>query len=219
MRAIQESAGARGILKSMDAVGPYTDEDESRLIEAARGGDRESFEHLVRLHMPRVWRVVWRVVRHREDAEDGVQEVFLTAFRSLGEYRGDCAFSSWLHRIAVTRALNHLDRASEKVRRSSVPLVEADGAGNEARGAAPHHPLPHAQGVSPLQALEAGELMRRLADCLSRLPATLRAVLTLRDGEDLPYDEIAKALELNIGTVRSRLARGRMALRECIEGH
>ena len=98
------------------------DAREAGFIERARAGDREAFERLMETHLERVWGLVWRVLRHREDTEDVVQEVFLTAWRSLPGFRGDASLATWLGRIAVTRALNHLDRGGEKVRRGSVSL-------------------------------------------------------------------------------------------------
>src|SRR5262245_21213648 len=99
------------------------DEVTASLVARARGGDQEAWSRLGETHVGRVWRVVWKIVRHDQDAEDVAQEVFLTAWQSLAEFRGDARFSTWLHTIAVTRALNHLDRAAERMRRASEPLV------------------------------------------------------------------------------------------------
>jgi RNA polymerase sigma-70 factor (ECF subfamily) len=187
----------RGILRAMD--------EEPELVRKAVGGDRRAFDRLVELHLPQVWATVWRVLRHREDTEDVVQEVFVTAHRALPGFRGEAKFSTWLHRIGVTRALNHIEKAEEKLRRASDPIdVEAvDG--------------PRAIGT-PLGALEAKELMRRLADCLGKLPAAWRAVLALRDAEQNSYEHIAELLHIELGTVRSRLARARTSLKDCVEG-
>jgi RNA polymerase sigma-70 factor, ECF subfamily len=188
---------------------------ERALVDRARRGDRGAFERLVSDHLQHVWRVVWRIVRHDDDAEDVVQEVFLAAWQGLAGFRDECSFSTWVHRIAVTRALNHVDRSSEKLRRASRP-IDAPPAGD------PDGDPPLARladgGPSPLQALEAQELLRRLAECVSRLPAAWRAVVALRDGESLAYEEIARVLDVALGTVRSRLARARIALKECMEG-
>ena len=207
----------RGILRSMAAPTAANDPVEEPLLERARRGDREAFEQLVAIHLPRVWRVVWRIVRHHEDCEDVVQEVFLSAWQALPEYRGEARFSTWLHTIAVTRSLNHKDRAAEKVRRASSSLVPHAEEGpdaaiaREAERAGP-------RGPSPLQTLEAGELRRRLTQCLEKLHPAWRAVLALRDGEELSYEDISRLLGLALGTVRSRLARARLGLRGCIEG-
>ena len=180
-------------------------DDEDDLVRNARDGDRQAFDRLVALHLPQVWATVWRMLRHREDTEDVVQEVFVTAHRSLFGFRGDAKLSTWLHRIAVTRALNHLERAEEKRRRASDPIDPEAAGGPIAIG-------------TPLSALEAKELMRRLADCLEKLPAAWRAVLALRESEESSYERIAEALHVELGTVRSRLARARASLKDCVDG-
>jgi RNA polymerase sigma-70 factor (ECF subfamily) len=196
----------------MASFGPMSDpsvlrdaaaDEDADLVARAKGGDRRAFDELVERHLPRVWRVVYRVLRHREDTEDVVQEVFVTAHRSLRDFRGDAKLSTWLHRIAVTRALNHAERAAEKVRRGSEPIDEI---------AEPASTAP-----TPLHALEAKELRRRLADCLEKVPEAWRAVLALRDAEQMAYEEIAAVLGLALGTVRSRLARARALLQQCVE--
>lgn len=208
----------RGILGAMESRGTAVKPDEESLIERARGGDRAAFDALVEVHLTRVWNVVWRILRHREDSEDVVQEVFLAAYRALPDFRGEAKLSTWLRRIAVTRALNHLDRAAEKMRRASRSFDEAPDGTERNTGDAGPAAVPESTTPSPLQALEASELRRRLAECLGRLPAVWRAVLTLRDSEEHSYEQIAAMLRIALGTVRSRLARARMALRRCVEG-
>jgi RNA polymerase sigma-70 factor (ECF subfamily) len=189
---------------------------ETGWIEKARGGDRAAFDRIVEAHLGQVWAVVARIVRRREDAEDVVQEVFLTAWRSLAGFRGEAAFSTWLHRIAVTRALNHVTRASERMSRVSSPLEgEAEDAGPDPT---PEVERVAATGATPLRALESKELLRRLRLCLEKLPAPWTAVIALRDAESMSYEEIARALGVELGTVRSRLARARSALRDCVTG-
>jgi len=186
-------------------------------VARARGGDREAFDRIVESHLAAVWRVVWRIVRHREDTEDLVQEVFLAAFQALPGFRGESRLSTWLHRIAVTRALNHLERSEEKIRRASRALDEAADQPDAEAGGAGLAPA-EGQAPSPLQELEAGELRRRLDECLERLPGAWRAVLILRDVESASYGEIARVVGIALGTVRSRLARARLALRRCVSG-
>ena len=207
-----------GILGTMESRGTAMESGEAGLIERARGGDRAAFDRLVEAHLSRVWNVVWRILRHREDTEDVVQEVFLAAYRALPAFRGEAKLSTWLQRIAVTRALNHIDRAAEKVRRASRSLDEAPEWSDGGTGGAGPVLDPESTAPSPLQALEASELRRRLAECLGRLPAVWRAVLALRDSEEHSYEEIAFTLRIALGTVRSRLARARLALRRCVEG-
>ncbi len=176
---------------------------DDRLLARAQGGDREAFASIMEAHLERVWNLVWRVLRHQEDTEDVVQEVFLSAWQSLPGFRGEARLSTWLQKIAVSRALNHRGRASERLRRASVPLED---------------PIEDDARTRPLRQLEDRELRRRLSECLQRLPGPWRAVLALRLTEASSYDQIAAALEVAIGTVRSRLARARLALRDCVEG-
>jgi RNA polymerase sigma-70 factor (ECF subfamily) len=202
---VDESVPARG-----------SETEEAFLVERARGGDRDAFDRLVERNLQHVWAVVWRFLRHREDTEDVVQEVFLAAFQALQRYRGDSRFSTWLHRIAVTRALNHLDRKEERMRRAlkgTESALDRLESGAHGPGGWVLRGLP-----SPLEALEAGELVRRVADCLSRLPAAWRLVLTLRDVDSRSYEEISGLAGLALGTVRSRLSRARQALRQCVAG-
>jgi len=198
----------RGILRAMaapKAPGGAPASDEYDLVRRARDGDRRAFDRLVEIHMPQVWATVWRVLRHREDTEDVVQEVFVSAHRGLPGFRGDSKLSTWLHRIAVSRALNHVEKSEEKLRRASDPFDPQFADGPVAMG-------------TPLGALEAKELMRRLADCLEKLPGAWRAVIALRDAEEHSYEQIAETLQIELGTVRSRLARARASLKDCVEG-
>ncbi len=187
---------------------------DAPLVARARGGDREAFDQLVARHLGTVWRVVYGVVRHDEDARDVTQDVFITAWQGLPNFRGDAKFTTWLHQVAVTRALNHVQRAGEKLRRASRPLDDpADGHGEIDGGPAWE---PAAGGPTPLEALEGRELLARLARCLERLPAEWRAALALRDAQGLSYDEIAAVAQVALGTVRSRLSRARESLRVCL---
>jgi RNA polymerase sigma-70 factor (ECF subfamily) len=181
------------------------------LLRRARSGDRAAFDRLVERHLSAVWRVAWRLVRNADDAEDVAQETFLAAWRGIGEFRGDAAFATWLHRIATTRALNHLDRSAERMKRRSEPIEGLDPGPAAERAAGPREP-------GPLARLESRERLRRLAECFENLPSAWRAVVALREGEDRAYDEIASLLGIELGTVRSRLARARVSLKECVEG-
>src|SRR5215471_16394296 len=197
------------MLRVMETRPAVSLEEEIDLIEKAREGDSRAFDRLVNAHLGAVWRVVWRIVRHREDAEDLVQDVFLTAYQALAGYRGECRLATWLHRIAVTRCLNHLRSGRERLRRASRPLeiaTELTFAGDKP------------EGQTPLVALEAKELAAKLSRCLESLPAVWRAAVTLRDGEEMSYEEMADVLGVALGTVRSRLARARVALRDCVRG-
>lgn len=184
-------------------------DSEEELVRRARLGDADAFQSLVQQYLPRLWKVAWRILRHREDTEDVMQEVFLSAYRALPEFRGDSSLSTWLHRIAVTRALNHRDKAAERIRRVSDPWTGF--AGESFRG------VEGSEAASPLRTLETRELMRRVSQCLEKMPVSFRAILSLRDVETLSYEETARILGIALGTVRSRLARARLALRQCVQ--
>jgi RNA polymerase sigma-70 factor (ECF subfamily) len=200
----------RVILEAMDLRPVEWTESEEELVRRAREGDGTAFDRIVQNHLSTIWRVVWRILRHREDTEDVVQEVFIAAYQALGAFRGECRLGTWLHRIAVTRSLNHLKSRGEKIRRSSRPLEVATELTLEAPEGI--------EGRTPLMDLEAKELTAKLARCLESLPALWRSALTLRDGEEMSYEEMSDILGIALGTVRSRLARARLALRDCIRG-
>lgn len=214
MRTFERTRGMLGVVRREPLEAASSEE---ALIERARGGDREAFGSLMQQHLPRVWAGVWRILRHREDSEDVVQEVFLAAYKAIPGFRGDSSLSTWLHRIATTRALNHVDRAAEKIRRASQGLEEAPVA---AESGAHRNPgtLAPSTAPTPLEELEAQELKQKLAECMEQLPAAWRAVLSLRDVESMAYEEISRLLGIALGTVRSRLARARISLRRCIQG-
>jgi RNA polymerase sigma-70 factor, ECF subfamily len=207
---LQTFVGRYGMLAGMRGQEAAAGREELDRVERARQGDERAFAELVETHLQRVWRVVWHILRHQQDTEDVVQEVFLAAYRALDTYRGDSLFSTWLHRIAVNRALNHRSLAAERMRRASRSIEPPE---EEDEGSIPA--LPDA-GPSPLQELEMKDLKRRLAACLEKMPTLWRAVVALRDGESLSYEEIARQMEIALGTVRSRLARARLSLRRCL---
>jgi len=203
------------------APDPDLPDPEAALVLRAQQGDETAFAGLMDRHLDRVWTLVWRVLRHREDTEDVVQEAFLAAWRSLPGFRREARFSTWLQTIAVSRALNHQARGSERVRRASSPFATTGDPALEAARTvpAPREPADDRPASSPLRLLESAELRARLALCLEKLPAEWRAVLALREGvESQSYGEIAATLGLALGTVRSRLARARLSLRDCVEG-
>lgn len=136
----------------------------------------------------------------------------MAAHTALAGFRSGSSFGTWLHRIAVNRALNHKGRSAERLRRASVPIDPPDVASSfpGAELAAP--------GRGPLGSIEDQEFASRLARCIERLPAVWRAALALRIEEDLAYQEIAVVMGTALGTVRSRLARARISLRECLGG-
>ncbi len=169
--------------------------DETDLIARSVAGDLDAYDQLVGVYEDRVYQVAFRVTGNREDAWDAAQEAFLNAFRSLPRFRGASAFSTWLHRIAVNAALDLVRR----------------------RPPQPHLPLESVAvsgGDEPDDAATRSDVQRRITRAIASLPAEQRVVVVLRDLQGLSYEEIAAALRIPAGTVRSRLSRGREALRK-----
>lgn len=177
------------------------------LVGRLRAGDDEAFEALVRRETPRMLAVARRLLRNDEDARDAVQDGFVSAFRSLGDFSGRCQVSTWLHRITVNAALMKLRTRRRKPEDSIEDLLPGfleDG----------HHARhPHEwrdTGEALLSSREDREFVRSAID---RLPESYRTVLLLRDIEELDTAEVAQALGVSDNVVKVRLHRARQALR------
>ena len=177
-------------------------EADGVLVARAAAGDDAAFRSLVERHQSRIVSLLHRLCGCPEQAIDLAQETFLAAYRHLGSFRQESAFSTWLHAIAVNQA-----RSAARRRRpaASLDAVSADG-----RRQCPE-PVADLPAVSA--GLEREELARRIAAALARLDPRYREVVVLADMHDASYEEIAAALAIPIGTVRSRLHRGRTELR------
>ncbi len=173
-----------------------SDTDE-RLVRRFKEGNADAFEILVQRHGSRVYNLCLRILGDSEEAADASQDTFLAALRKLNTFRGDSAFTTWLHRVAVNACYDSLRR---KRRRPLLQIVRDED--DERRE--PSLPAPdHADGVV---------FSVDVARALMEVPKEFRVVLVMADVQDLPYDEIASALEIPVGTVKSRVFRGRAAL-------
>jgi RNA polymerase sigma-70 factor (ECF subfamily) len=181
--------------------------DEHRLIEQCRKGHTAAFGELVRRYQDRLFNTVYRLVDSTEDAQDVVQEAFLHAYQSLDRFKGDAQFFTWLYRIAVNSAIS-----LQRKQRTTVHL--GDNRGGKGSVPEPHDLSEFSQ---PDQALERADEERRIQSALNRLSAEHRAVLILKDLEDQKYETMAEILQVPIGTIRSRLHRARLELREVLE--
>ncbi|MDP9384330.1 MAG: sigma-70 family RNA polymerase sigma factor [Actinomycetota bacterium] len=176
--------------------------EEQALVSRAKSGDRVAYETLVRHNADRLYAVVLRFSATEADAEEATQEAFLRAWRSIGRFRGDARFFTWLYRIGVNEAKRMLDRrpgAQVEVSTEDRPIDDvADDA-----------PQVHVQA-------EVAELRLMLERAIRRLPEKYRAAVVLRDVEGLSTSEAADALGLREAAFKSRLHRGRMALRTAV---
>ena len=181
--------------------------DDDRLIADCLKGQTAAFGELVRRYQDRLFNTVFRLVDSAEDAQDVVQEAFLHAYQSLDRFKGESQFFTWLYRIAVNSAI------SLKRKQRIVVSLHGD---REGQGGVPE---PHdvSELSQPDLVLERADEERRIQAALNRLSPEHRAVLILKDLEDQKYETMAEILQVPIGTIRSRLHRARLELREVLE--
>ncbi len=184
--------------------------DETALISEAKHGDLDAFNTLVLHYQDAVFNVALRIVGDEDMAADATQDAFLSAFRALRSFRGG-SFKAWLMRIVTNACYDELRSGK---RRPTTPL-EPEGDGGEPADAARWMADP---GRSPEEQAEARELEHALEHCLEGLAPEFRTVVVLADIEGLDYAEVAASVRVPLGTVKSRLARARLHLRECLRG-
>jgi len=170
-----------------------TDEE---LIALFRDGDPSAFEELVKRHEQRIYNLCLRMLGKPEDARDATQETFLAALRRLSGFRGDSRFSTWLHRVAVNSCYDTLRRRQRR----------------------PEEALPDEPGPAPGDLAESAAEAVDVRQALLRIPEDFRTVLILHDVQDVGYEEIAEILGVPVGTVKSRLHRGRVAMGQLLQG-
>jgi RNA polymerase sigma-70 factor (ECF subfamily) len=180
--------------------------DEMTLVARLRAGDEDAFELMVRIYGGRLLAVARRFVRDEDDARDVLQTAYLSAFRALNEFEGNCQLSTWLHRIVVNTALMRLRsrrRKPEESIETLLPAFQTDG----------HHVEQFADWSMPAdRLLERKETRAAVRACIEQLPGNYRDVLMLRDIEELSTLEAAKALSITQTAVKVRLHRARQAL-------
>jgi len=172
-------------------------EADELLVRRFQEGSADAFEILVQRHGTRVYNLCLRILGDPDEAADASQDTFLSALRKLSTFRGEAAFTTWLHRVTVNACYDSLRR---KRRRPLLQIVrDEDDEGRETSLPAPDHAD---------QVVFSVDVGRALQD----VPEEFRVVLVMADVQDLPYDEIARVLEIPVGTVKSRVFRGRAAL-------
>jgi len=175
--------------------------DSPAFLDRLRAGDAEAFEELVRAYQHRVFGVALRMLGNRAEAEEVAQEVFLRAHRALAGFRGEARLSTWLYGISSRLCLNRLASSEWRLARpGGDALLRLASSAPDAGALA-----------------ERDELERALEQAIADLPEDRRIVVVLRDLEGLPYEEIAQALDVPVGTVRSRIHRARLDLKEKLE--
>ncbi|MBC3870341.1 MULTISPECIES: RNA polymerase sigma factor RpoE [Undibacterium] len=176
------------------------------LVERVQRGDKKAFELLVSKYQRKLMRLVSRLVYDQAEAEDVVQEAFIKAYRALPNFRGESAFYTWLYRIGVNTAKNHLVTQGRRAPTSTEADVEEAETFIEADGLRDIN--------TPESLLASKQIAETVNAAMSALPEELRNAITLREIEGLSYDEIAEVMLCPIGTVRSRIFRAREAIAE-----
>jgi RNA polymerase sigma-70 factor (ECF subfamily) len=185
--------------------------NEAALIQEAQSGNLEAFNRLVLAYQDLVYGQAYRMMGEAHSAEDAVQEAFISAYRSLRSFRGG-SFKSWLLRI-VTNAC--YDELRWRKRRPTTPLEPVDE--DDETIESPHWLAD--PGESPEEAAERAELSSALQRCLDELPDDFRIVVILVDIDGFDYSDASNVIQKPLGTVKSRLARARVRLRDCLQGY
>jgi RNA polymerase sigma-70 factor (ECF subfamily) len=175
--------------------------DEAELIAAAERGEREAFDELVRRTFVDTFTLARRLTGNEEDARDVVQEAYLRAWRAIGKFRGEAAFSTWMYRITANAAASHMRKRSRQRTESIDEILE------------PVDVRPEAQ---PASAAESAETLDRISVALDDLPPKLRVMVVLKDVYGLPHETIAEELGITVPAAKVRLHRARRKLRDML---
>ncbi|MFY9557838.1 MAG: sigma-70 family RNA polymerase sigma factor [Blastocatellia bacterium] len=185
---------------------------ETRLISRLRTGDLAAFEELVAQFERPVYSLCFRLLNDAEEARDAAQETFLKIYRGLGGFRGEAGLKTWIYRIAINQAMNQKRWWRRRRREETISLDITRGQSDTTIG----NMLP-ASASSPEALAISGERERLIVRALDEIKQEFRVALILREIEELSYEEIAETLSISIGTVKSRIARGREELRRRVK--
>lgn len=183
--------------------------DENKLVNKAVKGDNSAFEALMEKHMGIIYNIALRMTANQDDAEDMTQEIMIKIFRSLGSFKGNSKFSTWIYRVAVNTCLDELKKKKNKKHLSLDAEISGDDGENqiEIKDDSP----------SPEKLAEQNELRDMVAAAVKLLSDEHRAVIVLRDIRGMSYSEIAGILGCSDGTVKSRISRARAQLKMILE--
>jgi RNA polymerase sigma-70 factor (ECF subfamily) len=188
---------------------------ERALIRRLRDRDERAFRELLDLHRDRVFNITYRMLGNRSEAEDVAQEVFITVFKTIDSFREESKFSTWLYRVAVNHTKNRIKYLARRHDRDRDELDEGVHS-QQVNGAVTGMPLRNAQ---PDKALASAQMESLMQEAIEALDEDQRAVVILRDVEELSIDEICQITGLPDGTVKSRLHRARLVLRKKLQRH
>ena len=176
---------------------------DQELVARVQAGDKSAFDLLVRKYQHKLVKLISRYVRDPDEALDVTQETFIKAYRALPNFRGDSSFYTWIYRIGANTAKNYLVSQGRRPPESDIDAQDAEQ----------YIVDPHLRDMdTPDRLAQRDEIERTVATAIEDLPEDLRTAITLREFEGLSYEEIAKAMDCPVGTVRSRIFRAREAI-------
>jgi RNA polymerase sigma-70 factor (ECF subfamily) len=188
-------------------------EGDEALVRAFQSGDKVAFDKLVLKHKDKLFNTIYWFLGDYEEANDCAQETFIKLFRSLKKFRFESAFSTWLYRIAINTSKNRLKSSEYRWKKKTVPIEKPEGS----KGGNPSLEIKD-DSPSPVIELEKKERLRLIKEAINSLSREQNRVIVLRDIQGLSYEEIADITGLNLGTIKSRIARGRLELRDKLKG-
>ena len=171
---------------------------DAECVRKLQRGETEAFETLIRRHQKTIFNLVYRMLGDYDEAAEISQEAFLSAYRAIGNFRGEANFSTWLYRIALNHATTRRKSMNTRQQRN-LPIENTEPVSDP-------HP-------GPAETMEKKEIRERVQQALNSLEPDDATVILLRDLQDVPYEEVARVLEIPVGTVKSRLHRARQALK------
>lgn len=183
-------------------------EIDQRLVERVQKGDKHAFDLLVKKYQHKIIALISRYVQDHSEQQDVAQEAFIKAYRALGSFRAESAFYTWMYRIAINTAKNHLVFKGRRPPSTDVEMEDAENFGFDGH---------ITDNTSPEANLMRDELESKIFATISKLPDDLRDAITLREMEGLSYEEIAEVMQCPVGTVRSRIFRAREAIDKAIQ--
>jgi len=191
----------------------FSSEGDEALVRAFQSGDKAAFDKLVLKHKDKLFNIIYWFLGDYEEANDCAQETFIKLFRSLKKFRFESAFSTWLYRIAINTSKNRLKSSEYRWKKRTVPIENPEGS----KGGNPFREIKD-DSPSPVIEFEKKERLRLIKKAINSLSEEQNRVIVLRDIQGLSYEEISGITGLNLGTIKSRIARGRLELRNKLKG-
>lgn len=183
-------------------------ETDQQLVERAQKGDTRAFDLLVKKYQHKILGLIGRYVQDHAEVQDVAQEAFIKAYRALGKFRAESAFYTWMYRIAINTAKNHLVSKGRRPPGSDLDIADAEILDHSGR---------LADIETPESALARDQLETAVFEAIENLPEDLRTAITLRELDGLSYEDIANIMQCPVGTVRSRIFRAREAVDQHIQ--